>query len=72
MRIKLRCFELFAEKLDFGLDSGGGGVGGGGGMLRTMLRKHTRQYHHKSRFTRTCPLLVDPFRVQGFAPAHSF
>ena len=46
MRIKLRCFELFAENsklvggklfsgmflaLDFGLDSGGGGVGGVGG-----------------------------------------
>ena len=30
----------------------GGGVGGVGGMLTTMLRKHTQQYHHKSRFTR--------------------
>ena len=64
MRIKHRCFELFAEKLeigwgkaffgmflalDFGLDSGGVG---GGGVLTTMLRKHTQQYHHKSRFTR--------------------
>ena len=31
-----------------------GGVGGVGvgGMLTTMLRKHTQQYHHKSRFTR--------------------
>ena len=38
--------------LDFGLDSGGGVGGVGGGMLTTMLRKHTQQYHHKSRFTR--------------------
>ena len=29
------------------------GVGGGeGGMMTTVLRKHTKQYHHKSRFTR--------------------
>ena len=37
-----------------GVDSGlalGGGVGGGG-MMTTVLRKHTKQYHHKSRFTR--------------------
>ena len=25
---------------------------GGGGMMTTVLRKHTKQYHHKSRFTR--------------------
>ena len=25
---------------------------GVGGMLTTMLRKHTQQYHYKSRFTR--------------------
>ena len=38
-----------------GVDSGLalGGVGGwGGGMMTTVLRKHTKQYHHKSRFTR--------------------
>ena len=27
-----------------------GGVGGG--MITTVLRKHTKQYHHQSRFTR--------------------
>ena len=38
-----------------GVDSGlalGQGWGGGGGMMTTVLRKHTKQYHHKSRFTR--------------------
>ena len=38
-----------------GVDSGLalGGVGGvGGGMMTTVLRKHTKQYHHKGRFTR--------------------
>ena len=38
-----------------GVDSGLalGGVGGWwGGMMTTVLRKHTKQYHHKSRFTR--------------------
>ena len=36
-----------------GVDSGLalGGVGGWwGGMMTTVLRKHTKQYHHKSRF----------------------
>ena len=38
-----------------GVDSGLalGRVGGwGGGMMTTVLRKHTKKYHHKSRFTR--------------------
>ena len=38
-----------------------GGVGGGG-MMTTVLRKHTKhtkQYHHKSRFTRYLPYFRD-------------
>ena len=35
---------------DSGLAFGGGG--GVGGMMTTVLRKHTKQYHHKSRFAR--------------------
>ena len=37
-----------------GSDSGlaFGGWGGGGGMITTVLRKPTKHYHHKSRFTR--------------------
>ena len=37
-----------------GVDSGLalGGMRGWGGMMTTVLRKDTKQYHHKSRFTR--------------------
>ena len=37
-----------------GSDSGlaFGAVGGWGGTITTVLRKHTKQYHHKSCFTR--------------------
>ena len=35
-----------------GSDSGLAFGGVGGGMITTVLRKHTKQYHHKSRFTR--------------------
>ena len=34
-----------------GVDSGLA-LGGWGGMMTTVLRKHTKQYHHKSRFAR--------------------
>ena len=50
-----------------GSDSGlaFGGVGGVGvGMMTTVLRKHTKQYHHKSRFAR----YLQHFRDVG--PSH--
>ena len=49
-----------------GSDSGlaFGGVGGWGGMMATVLRKLTKQYHHKSRFAR----YLQYFR--GVGPSH--
>ena len=52
MRLKKRTPGFLKNP---GVDSGlvfflGGG--GRGGMMTTVLRKHTKQYHHKSRFTR--------------------
>ena len=33
--------------------------GGWGGMITTVWRQHTKQYHHKSRFTRYLPYFRD-------------
>ena len=54
MRLKRTPGFLKNPGVDSGLALGGvGGWGGwGGGMMTTVLRKHTKKYHHKSRFTR--------------------
>ena len=51
MRLKRTPGFLKHPGVDSGLALGGWG-GGEGGMMTTVLRKHTKQYHHKSRFTR--------------------
>ena len=51
MRLKRTPGFLKNPGVDSGLALGGGG-GGEGGKMTTVLRKHTKQYHHKSRFTR--------------------
>ena len=52
MRLKRTPGFLKNPGVDSGLALGGGGGGMGGGMMTTVLHKHTKQYHHKSRFTR--------------------
>ena len=54
MRLKRTPGFLKNPGVDSSILAGfGGGWGGvGGGMMTTVLRKHTKQYHHKSRFTR--------------------
>ena len=48
MRLKRTPGFLKNPGVDSGLALGGVG---GGGMMTTVLRKHTKQYHHKSRFS---------------------
>ena len=51
MRLKTHAWVLKNPGVDSGLVFFWGG-GGEGGVMTTVLRKHTKQYHHKSRFTR--------------------
>ena len=51
MRLKTHAWVFEKSRRRFWTGFGGGG-GVGGGMMTTVLCKHTKQYHHKSRLTR--------------------